>query len=493
MIEDKPLTKEEIAIATAQLIDMTDIKAEEETKDREDRMNGIYNPFRYIRKKKIGIEYLIDVVVADLLEKFKFKTIYGKVYEEVWFYNKDEGYWQNEGKRIIKTETEKMLGKYCKNNPVIEVFEKIKRLTDCTMESFNCVPEEMLCLKNGVLNVETRELLPFDERYNFKSCIPVCYEKDAKCPHIDQFLEDTFYPDDIPIIEEWLGFHLYKKHFIKKALIIFGPKNTGKTQFINLLIAFIGDKNKTGISLHSISAGDKFTLSFLKDKLGNVYDDLSFKDLQDAGGFKIATGGGYVSAEYKFGDSFEFLNYAKNTFATNKIPVIEGESDDAYYLRWLPIPCDNEVPVEEQDTFLIKKMTSKSELSGLLNRALDGLGRLLKTGRFSFNKTTAEIKDIMERHSNQLVSFARECLQEADGERITKEEMYEVYRAYASDKGMKIYSKNQLGRRLDKVVPYMTSKHEKERYWENVRINPNYTSLINLLAKLRQKQEELKI
>lgn len=493
MTEEKSLTKQEITAATAQLIDMTDIKVEEETKDREDRIKGIYNPARYVRKKKIGYEYLIDVVVSDLLEKYHFKTIYGKVYEEVWFYNKDIGYWQNDGKRIIKTETEKMLKRFSNIHVTNEVFEKIKRMTDCTMESFNCVPEEMLCLKNGVLNVETKELLPFEERYNFKTCIPIEYNKDAKCHTIDKFMEDIFYPDDIPVIEEWLGFHLYKKHFIKKAMIIFGPKNTGKTQFINLLIAFIGDKNKTGISLHSISSGDKFTLSFLKDKLGNIYDDLSFKDLSDAGGFKIATGGGYVSAEYKFGDSFEFLNYAKNTFATNKIPVIEGESDDAYYLRWLPIPCDNEVPVEEQDTFLIKKMTTKEELSGLLNKALEGLGRILKTGRFSFNKSTAEIKDIMERHSNQLVSFARECLQEEDGARITKEEMYEIYKLYASDKGMKIYSKNQLGRRLDKVVPYMTSKHEKERYWENVCINKNYTSLISLLAKLRQKQEELNI
>ena len=54
----------------------------------------------------------------------------------------------------------------------------------------------------------------------------------------------------------------------------------------------MGQKNITGINLQSIASGEKFALSFLKDKYSNVYDDLSNKDLTDHGGFKIATGGG---------------------------------------------------------------------------------------------------------------------------------------------------------------------------------------------------------
>ena len=46
------------------------------------------------------------------------------------------------------------------------------------------------------------------------------------------------------------------------------------------------------------------------------------------------------TAEYKFGDSFQFLNFAKHTFATNKIPSVEDVDDAAYYDRWIPIAFD---------------------------------------------------------------------------------------------------------------------------------------------------------
>ncbi len=223
-----------------------------------------------------------------------------------------------------------------------------------------------------------------------------------------------------------------------------------------------------------------------KYKLANIYDDLSFKDLNDAGGFKIACGGGYISAEYKFGDSFEFLNYAKNTFATNKIPVLDTEPDDAYYLRWLPIPCDNEVPKEEQDKFLLDKLTTEQELSGLLNYSLEGLSRLFKNGIFSFEKTTNEIKIIMEKHSNHFVAFVQDCLISDEKGEITKEEMFQLYKKYAEENKLLKCSKTQLGRGLEKFCPFISAKIQtNKRYWEGAGINPENTTITTLLKNLR--------
>jgi P4 family phage/plasmid primase-like protien len=390
-----------------------------------------------------------------------------------------------------------MLGYMAKLRAVNEVFEKVKRLTAISREKFDETPEELLCVKNGILNVRTKELLSFSPEYNFKTRMDITYDPAAKCPQIKKFLNETLFPEDIPVIQEWFGFHLYKRYFIKKALIAVGPKDTGKTVFLNLLTKFIGEHNKTGISLHLISKNDKFTLSFLKDKLGNIYDDLSFKDINDAGGFKVACGGGYISAEYKFGDSFEFMNYAKNTFATNKIPVLDtAESDDAYYLRWLPIIFESEVSQDKQDKFLINKITTEKELSGLLNFALIGLEKLLKTGNFSFKKSVNEIKDVMEKNSNHLVSFVKDCLVQVDNEKITAEEMFELYRKYATINNLRMHTKTQLGRGLERFCPFISSKHEDIRYWLGAGINPNNTTLTTLLQNLRgigaQKKQKKK-
>jgi len=125
----------------------------------------------------------------------------------------------------------------------------------------------------------------------------------------------------------------------------------------------------------------------LKDKHSNIYDDLGDKDIKDTGGFKIATGGGYITGEEKFGDRIDFKTFAKLTFATNKIPPVEDVNDDAYYSRWIPIAFDNQIPKKDQDKDILKKLTTKRRnVLVCLNWALKGFKRLIKNNGFSLIK-----------------------------------------------------------------------------------------------------------
>jgi len=186
----------------------------------------------------------------------------------------------------------------------------------------------------------------------------------------------------------------------------------------------------------------------------------------------MSCGGGWITAEYKFGDSFQFLTFAKNTYSANKIPPIKDVDDDAYYDRWLPIPCDNQVDKEDQNQFLIDELTSREEISGLFNYALIGLKNLLKNGSFSYNKNTEEIKQIMQRHGDNLLAFVQDCLVHEDGARIPKDLMFEIYGLYCANQKISRLSKEQLGRRLAKKTTFILGKHYgKKRVWENVRFS----------------------
>jgi len=429
--------------------------------------------FQYDKKGDLKkVKVLIPEVVNALLNKYDFKTIFRSNSEEVFVYQ--EGCYVKNGRELIQTQTEKILEKYCVNHHVHEIVEKIKRNTAISKEKFDDIPEELVCLENGILNIKTGKFSKHNPKYLFKNKIPIIYDKKATCPKINKFLKEVLYPEDIDPIQEWFGFCLYRKYFIKKAVILFGDTDTGKTVFLNLLEEFIGKKNSAGISLQRISGGDKFALASLMDKYTNIFDDLVSRDLI-AGGFKIATGGGYMTAEYKFGDPFKFLNFAKHIFATNKIPSLKeiDVDDEAYYDRWMPFPFDNKVEKSEQDRFLIQKITTKKEMSGLLNWALDGLKRLLKNGKFSFDKSTTEIKEIMDRHGDPLAAFCQDILVRKDGNKIPKNAMFEIYSWYVNKKKLARLSKEQLGRRLGKHAQYILAKHDaKERYWENVDINP---------------------
>jgi len=426
-------------------------------------------------KGKITKVVDIDKVADYIINKYDIKTIYGLKEENIYVYEK--GIWNITGKGLIKSTTENLLGMWSKNNIVNEVLEKIKRKTEITKKEFDNIPEYKRCFINGVLdieNIENVKFLPHSKEYNFKTKFPIVYNEKIKCPRIMKFVKETFYPEDILQVQEWFGLHLPKLYLYKKAVIIHGPKNTGKSVFLNLLTKFLGIDNVSDLSLQKISSGKGFDLLVLKNKYANIHDDLSSKDLNDGGGFKMSVGDGYISGEQKFGDHDRFRNSAKQTFACNKIPSVKDIDDDAYYDRFLPWKLDNVIDSNNKNIKLINELTTQEELSGLLNWALNGYYRLTKQNKFSNEKTSEEIKELMIEHGDALAKFVNERLVESAGCKIIKKEMYQQYCHYCLSQKPKLSpcSKDQLGKKLRRYAPYISNeKSQSERYWLNVKLN----------------------
>lgn len=426
-----------------------------------------YSKNWFLGQGKFGSYVKIDLVVDEIRKQYSFVTIFGKKTEEIWSY--DEGIYKLNGREIIQTEVEELLGSYAKTKVVNEILNKIKRQTAISREEFDNIPKELLPLNNGVLNFETDEFLEYSPQFYFKTKLNVAYDPEAKCPKWFEFVEQTFYEEDIPLIQEWFGFCLYRDYFIKKGLIGKGQGDTGKSVVQNVIMRFFGEKNISGLNLQKIVLDNNFSKSTLYNKYVNLYDDMSSKDINEGGGFKMVTGRSPITAEYKFGDEFQFINFAKMTFCCNKIPPIKDTDDITYYNRWLPVAFDNVVPEDEQDKFLIDKLTKPEELSGLLNWALEGLKRLLKNGRFSYNKTPEETKAIMERSSHPLAEFVQDCLEEAQNGKITKEDMFQFYCLWARQRDRQRLSKTKLGHDLPKYAKFIMAYRGKERYWGNVK------------------------
>ena len=431
---------------------------------------------------KIRYRVNIDKVAEYIIDNFDVKTISGMKDDIIYTYQK--GIWTIQGKGIIKSEIEKILSTFSKINVVNEIIEKIKKKTMTDVKEFNEVPEYKRCVENVVLDIEDVndiKILPHSKEYNFKTKLPITYDDKAICKKIHKFIADTFYPEDIPQVQEWFGHHLPKLYLFKKAALIHGPKHTGKTVFINLLTKFVGEENKIGLSLQQITNGKSFDLHFLKDKIANIHDDLSSKDLDDGGGFKMAVGDGIISGERKFGDRHDFRNSAKMTFTCNKIPPVKDIDDDAYYDRWLVWRLDNIINKELKNTKLLSELITKEELSGLLNWAIIGYANLVNRNYFYKEKECEEIKELMIQNSNSYAKFASDMLIEDIGSKITKEEMHNQYCHYCKSQTPRLSpnTKDNLGKQLPRYVPYiLSSSNGKERYWLNVKFN----SCVNMTA-----------
>lgn len=359
---------------------------------------------------KKSMPEICDTIAKSLIIKYDFKTISGKKQNDIFIYN--EGIFIERGRDVIEQECEEILGTLARTHTVNEIRNKIERLTKIYREELGCEDKNLICLNNGVLNIKTKRLLDHSPKFRFKSKILVDYDKKAHCPKILNFLSELLLEDDVKCIQEWIGYQVYREYFIKKASIFRGVPDTGKTAFLNLLIRFIGIDNIADKSLQRLAEG-KWQAARLYGKHSNIGDDLSDEDVGNMGVVKQLTGRSRVDAEFKFGDSFEFVNYAKLSFGCNKIPRIRGDVDDqAFWDRWMIFDFENKFSKKDINTnpHIVEDITTKEELSGLLNWSLEGLERLFKQGYFSYRRHWEDNRNIMQGEASSIARFNNECL-----------------------------------------------------------------------------------
>ena len=166
----------------------------------------------------------------------------------------------------------------------------------------------------------------------------------------------------------------------EKAVMLIGPGRNGKSVLIKLIEALVGQENVSHASLQEL-LGDRFAGADLSCKLVNTYAYLEADKLINTGRFKTLVSGDSIRVQKKHQYAFSFRNYAKLIFSTNKIPESEDRSY-AYYRRWVILSFDRVFEGQDEDTGLIKKLTTAHDLSGLLNLALKGLKKLTKEGGF---------------------------------------------------------------------------------------------------------------
>ncbi len=424
----------------------------------------------YITKEELNTEKKLDELKTSLktnktqgtwdialylIDKHNIKTIGNRDNTKEIYIYKNGVYVVDHGlvKREISEITENLSGSYYRE----EIIRNIKDKTYKERKDFNA-DTHLINFRNGVYNLMTKEFLFHSPKYLFLYQIPVDFSKDIDCPKFKEFLNQILDDDSVKVIQEWFGYCLYRSYPFKKAIILLGERDTGKTTLLNVLIKFLGEENISGVSLQRLSS-DKFALSNLYQKHANIYDDLSFKDITDNGIFKMLTGGGGVTGEKKFGDLFTFKNHAKITFSCNKIPAIKDTDDDAYFSRWILIRFEQRT--DKPDKFLLEKITTDLELSGILNFALEGLHNLLQSQNFSYSQSADEIKKEMSMSASSLATFAYSELEVISDTSvyITKDKMEHEFINFASKNDLPVgMTKVTIGKQLPKFISIGSAK-----------------------------------
>lgn len=384
-----------------------------------------------------------ELMVNHLKQKNKFYATRFDERNDIYYYN--EGTYHPEGRTHIK--------EYCRNMLEEAYTEQLANRVCAKIEADNYIDQEKflkrhydneICCKNGILNLETRTIEPFNQEKIFLQKIPITFNPQAQCPAINKFLSEILpSEDDIKTILEIFGYCLIGGYPIQKIILFIGEGANGKGQTLELLRQFLGQKNYASIQLQQLQKND-FKEIELFGKLANIGADISDEPLKETAKLKGLSGGDAHNASVKFKHDVTFINEAKMIFSANKLPKTYDLSF-AFFRRWvyLNFPFvfigqeEQGVLSEEQSKNakirtmeIIKKILTKEELSGLLNLALDGIERIRNKGDFTISKSNEETRQWWVRNSDSFLAFCWEEICECPDGWIGKEDMRKRYQKY---------------------------------------------------------------
>lgn len=375
--------------------------------------------------------------------------------EDIYIYQ--NGYYTSIGEQIIKDLVEQFLGDFTKEHYKKEVVGYIrdKNYQERTLFDSN---KFLINLENGIYDIKHNEFIEHDPEYYFLSYIPIEYKKNAKIQKSKQFFKQVLKTDDIKRLQEIFGYCLYRDYHLQKAFMFLGEGANGKSTVLNLLKTMLGNHNVSSVSLQELCE-DRFAPANLYTKLANIYPDLPDKTLTKTGMFKILTGGDNISAQRKFRDHFNFINYAKLIFSANKLPEAKDDTN-AYFRRWEFINFPYTFYGKKCDPKILEKITTKKEISGLFNWSITGLRRILRNGCFTNTASVDEMREKYQRLSSPVAAFVMDCIENDTEKYILKDDLYDCFVKYCVNNGLPAVAKNTFSMKLHehiKVIDYKPS------------------------------------
>ncbi|NQX63762.1 DNA primase family protein [Paenibacillus qinlingensis] len=290
-------------------------------------------------------------------------------------------------------------------------------------------------LQNGMLSLDSFELLPHDRRYHSTIQIRIPYTPDAKCPQFLQFLNEVFLGDQelVCVAQEMFGYCLTAETRAEKCFILFGEGSNGKSVLLSVLKLLCGRENTSSVPLAELEN------AFARHEIVGKTLNLAAENEVDEKGlntqyFKAIVSGDPIHVDVKYGKGFMYEPVCKLVFATNRLPYSRDKSH-AFPRRLVIFPFRAKFSSKTADKHLREKL--EAELPGILNFALEGLKRL-RDQNYVFSHSQAAEQMLTEYRAtiNPMLSFVSDCIKPTPGAgRIGRTRLRDVFRSWCRENG----------------------------------------------------------
>ena len=270
-----------------------------------------------------------------------------------------------------------------------------------------------------------------------RSRLPVAYCPDAPPPDLWlNFLNGLLYEEDIPTLQEFIGYSLIPSNKGQRMMVIKGNGGEGKSQIGAVLGRIFGSNMKDG-SIGKISE-NRFARADLEHILLCVDDDMQMEALRQTNYVKsIVTAQGKMDLERKGKQSHQGWMFARLLAFSNSDLQSLYDRSDGFYRRQLVLTTKGKPVNRVDDPDLAGKL--KAEAEGIFLWAFEGLQRLVANNfQFTESDRVRENREAVRRDNNNIFDFmeSRGYVVRSPEASISSKKLYEVYRMWCEENSL---------------------------------------------------------
>lgn len=330
-------------------------------------------------------------------------------------------------------------------------------------------PREILFGKTEMVHLPTGAVLPNTPRMFNVNSLPCDYDPEAPSPkRWLKFLASLDIDDEqIAALQQWFGYCLTADTSQQKAMMIIGPKRSGKGTIARILRHLVGEKNCTGPTTSSLAG--TFGLQPLLHKTLAVIGDARFH----GDGVQVVTerllnitGEDPITVDRKHLESVETKLLTRFLCLSNDLPKF-SDASGALPGRFIMLRLHKSF-YKREDTKLEQSLVS--ELPGILAWAVAGWVTLQEQGRFIEPEATREVVEELEDLASPVSSFLKEKCDMADSAWVYTDLLYAEWVKWCKAEGKHPTQKAVFSKDLRSVVPDIRIRRDTvlEKFYQGV-------------------------
>ena len=353
-------------------------------------------------------------------------------------------------------------------------------------EDFDADPFLLNCL-NGTFDLRGKYFRGHDPKDLITKAMNVEYDEKADCPMWEDFIETITRdavgddrPDVAKYLQTLLGYALYGEFEEKVFPVCFGPPDTSKSTFFEVLTFVFGSYHAaadvTAFDMgRYANSGHTDSIAALRGaRLITATEPKEFFNLNSSL-IKRVTGNDTFQASHKHEQTFNMKIVGLMMLATNHRMMISA-TDDAVWIRVKEIPFENVIPKTMQIKGYAEEL--KQEGPGILNWLIDGwhLYRAIK-GKIEPPKVVAQNTKEYQRSQDKVESFLEECCKLDDPEAKTRSsELHRIYSIWLKRNGFRTESNRAFTFTMERKGQFRT-RDSKAVWWQGIEPNDDWMAV----------------